>query len=151
EAVADVGHEAGDFNAAVFIARKADPTLGALFSHIDADHLSAAALLLALDDLRINLERQRPFAGALALARQLTGGADPSVQDALSRLAPYAAGGVPNIDALRTELKAVSAGVTEAEVLKKSTPFWNKTLRRLTPFARIRRAGTAQGQGPDAV
>jgi hypothetical protein len=149
---AAVGIANGDpanLNAAIGIARKQDPTLSALFSHIDDNHLGAAALLLSLDDLRRRIARQEPFADDLALAASVTGN-DPAVRTALANLLPYAETGIAGRGTLAQQLVDLSAAVVTSEVQGDDGPLKAQAVQRLSQFVKIRRTADVAGKGADA-
>jgi uroporphyrinogen-III synthase len=144
------GGNSDDFNTAVALARKQDATLRALFSHIDDRHLGAAALLLALNDLRSALEHRQPFANSLSLAHKLSG-TDPVVMQVLDTLSPYAQTGLRSSGALQEEFKEVATDIVAAKYAQAPRSLQDEALRRLSAFVKIRKVDDTEGPGIEAM
>lgn len=137
-------------------------TLGAGLSEMSHDNADialkrqrAAALVLALGQLRATLSGDRPFAAELAAAEDL-GRGDPDLAakliPALAPLKPFAASGAPTLTQLQAELPAAAiAQAASADAagaaLGVESGWLQKTLNRLSELVTVRPVGDVEGEG----
>lgn len=137
-------------------------TLGAGLSEMTQDNADiglkrqrAAALVLALGQLRAGLTSDRPFSAELAAAEDL-GRADPDIAaklaPALDPLKPIADTGAPTLSQLQASLptaaiaQAASADAAGA-ALGVDSGWLQKTLNRLSELVTVRPVGDVEGDG----
>jgi uroporphyrinogen-III synthase len=136
-------------NAAVDVARRQDPTLGALLGHVDRHDLGAAALLLALNELRADIDREQPFEDDLQLVIAVAG-SDPKTLASLRSLAPYAKNGVLSRKGLAREFRGLAGEIVMAKLEGEDASVKARALRRMSEYVRIRKVdGT--GDSVDAT
>ncbi len=143
------GNDMQSMNAAVAVARTQDPTLGALFSHVDSKNLGAAAMLLALNELRSDLDRQQPFDSDLAVVMKFSAD-DPELKKALLRLAPYAANGVLSRATLQDQFSGLAGDIVAAKVAGQPASVQERALQRLNDLVKVRKADDITGTSTDA-
>lgn len=136
-------------------------TLGAGLTEITQDNADialkrqrAAALVLALGQLRASLSSDRPFSAELAAAEDL-GRADPDVAaklaPALDPLKPFADIGAPTLSQLQASLptatiaQAASADAA-GDALGVESGWLQKTLNRLSELVTVRPVGDVEGE-----
>ncbi len=141
---------ADDMNAAVAVARKQDPALSTIMGHIAPEDLGAAAMLLALNEFRENVNGERPFQNDLVLMRKLAG-KNAALQKALDRLTPYAKNGVLSRSTLQKEFKNIAADIVMAKLQGKDLSVQEEMLKRLDRLVKVRRIDDIDGQSVDAV
>ncbi|MDE2336289.1 MAG: hypothetical protein KGL10_03150, partial [Alphaproteobacteria bacterium] len=117
--------------------RRQGGALGGLFGSLSGDDVAAGALLLALNEFRSDVGGGRPYAADLALLQKFTGN-DPRMNRALNRLAPYAASGVLNRQALQTELGGLMGDVVKSEMTGQDISVQKDAEKR---YARLVKAG----------
>lgn len=145
------GAMSGDqMNKVVAMTRDQDPTLKALLADVDSKHLSAAAMLLAMNELRSNMDRQRPFKEDLKLVQRMAGD-DPEMQAALQRLAPYAESGVLNRGALQQQFSGLASDIVMAKLQGEDLSVQDEALKRFQKFVKVRRVDDVTGNTVDAT
>jgi hypothetical protein len=132
------------------MARLQDPTLNRVLEGVDARNLGAAALLLAVNELRTHIDTQQPFKEDLALVEKIAG-ADPAMHKALSNLAPYAESGVLSRQSLQREFKGLAGDIVMAKFSGEDASVKTRALQRLSKLVKVRRIDDVKGDGPDAV
>lgn len=139
-----------DLVEAVAVARKQDPALNGLMGHVDAKDLGAAAMLVALNEFRGNVSRERPFENDIALLSKLSGN-DPAMKKALIELAPYAKSGVLSQEGLRREFKSLAMEIVMAKLQGEDLSVQEKVLKRMDKYVKMRKTGDIKGVTTDAV
>lgn len=130
-------------------ARKNNPALAALLQNVSAKDLGAAALLLALNEFRNNVNADRPYAEDLALLQKYAGD-DPEMQKALARLAPYAEHGVLNPAALREQFQGLASDIVMAKLQGQDLSIKQEMLARLGTLVKVRKIDDISGDSVDA-
>ena len=100
------------------------------------------SLVLATGDLTAALGSARPFAPVLDAFRRIAG-EDPEIENALARLAPFAATGVPTLDGLRARFPAAANAIVRAAPATEDSDWIDETVTRLSQLVTIRRTGGA--------
>jgi uroporphyrinogen-III synthase len=139
-----------NFNGSVEEARKKDPTLDALLGPVKGQDLAAGAMLLVLNEFRSNVSNSRPYAQDLATLQKFAGN-DPKMNQALQKLAPYAAGGVMNRKALQAELKGLAGDIVMAKLHGQDVSVQEQARKRFERLSQAQNAGDISGAGSDAV
>jgi len=135
---------------AVDQARQKDPTLNKLTDGMSTRELGAAALLLALNELRSNMSSERAFEQDLAVVQKFAGN-DPALQQALQNLAPYAKSGVLSKETLQKEFRGMAADIVMAKLRGEDAGVRERVLERLGKYAKVRKVDDIQGDSVDAV
>lgn len=130
-------------------ARGQNDSLGRTLTDISGRDLEAAAMLLALTQLREAADRETPFTEDLALLRQVAQGADPALAASVDKLAPYAATGILSPEGLRRELLATAGDIIAAKARGENVSIKDKILTRLRALFTIRKDGMPMGAGDD--
>jgi uroporphyrinogen-III synthase len=140
----------GDVARTVDNARDQDKTLNSLFGSVKGRDVGAAAMLLALNEFRGDINGDRPYAQDLALLKKLTGD-DPRMNRALENLAPYAENGVMNRQALQTELGGLAGDIVTAQLQGEDISVQDAAKKRFARLSRASNVNQIQGSTPDAV
>ncbi|CAA7616389.1 mitofilin family membrane protein [Magnetospirillum sp. UT-4] len=118
---------------------------------LQARRSSAAALLLAVGQLREALAKALPYDAELRALKALAG-QDAEIAAAAEILKERAAAGIPTAATLQTRFHAMAAALVRAEVLPADAGWVRQTLDRLASLVTIRREdGAAAGASPAAV
>jgi len=144
------GGKPEDFGPAADAARRQDPALNALLGNISARDLGAAVLLLSLNELRSDIDRQQPFGDDLELVKKFAGD-DPAMNAALAKLAPYAENGVLSRAALQDEFKGLAADIVMAKLAGQDVSVKDEVLQRLSKLVKVRRVDDVTGDSVDAT
>lgn len=144
------GSDPAALNAAISAARKSDPALDKILSHVAIEDLGAAALLLALNEYRGDVSNERPFQDDLMILQKFAGN-DPQLQQSLQRLAPYAERGVLSRQRLQKEFKDLAAEIVMAKLRGEDLSVKEEMLRRLGNLVKVRRVDDIEGESVDAI
>lgn len=109
----------------------------------------AAALVVAVGQLRQALRGSEPYPGALAAVRALAED-DPALEAPLALLAPGAAGGVATAGELRRRFAALAGAIVRAGAGETKSDWLDSALDRLSGLVRVRRVGDVAGGGAEA-
>lgn len=104
---------------------------------------------LAAGKLRDAVAQAAPFADEIAALKRL-GGSNPDITQAISRIEPFAAKGVPTRSTLFADLPATVDAVLEAARKPAQTGWIGRLTGKLTGFVTVRRID-GKGDGPDAL
>jgi hypothetical protein len=115
--------------------------LGQTLSSVTGRDLSAAAMLLALTQLREAVDRQTPFANDLALLRDVAQSADPELAASVDKLAPYAQSGVLSPTGLKKELSDMSTDIITAKLKGENVSLKDRILARLQNLFTLKKDG----------
>jgi uroporphyrinogen-III synthase len=104
---------------------------------------------LAAGNLRDAVAQASPFADEIAALRRL-GGSNPDIAQAISRMEPFAAKGVPTRSTLFADLPATVRAVLDAAREPAKTGWIGRVTGKLTGFVTVRRVD-GKGDGPDTL
>ena len=104
---------------------------------------------LAAGKLREAVAQARPFVDEIAALKRL-GGSNPDIAQAISRMAPFAAKGVPTRSTLFADLPATVEAVLDATREPAETGWIGRITAKLTGFVTVRRID-GKGVGTNAV
>jgi len=104
---------------------------------------------LAAGKLRDAVAQATPFTDEIAAFKRL-GGSNPDIAQAISRIEPFAAKGVPTRNALFADLPATVGAVLDAARTPAKTGWVGRVTAKLTGFVTVRRID-GKGDGPDAL
>ncbi|MEQ8252424.1 MAG: uroporphyrinogen-III synthase [Oceanibaculum nanhaiense] len=126
--------------------------LGALkqsLSEIEAGAGEREALVLAAAQLAGPLQQGLSYEIELAALKR-TAGADPLVAEIAVQLQPYAAQGVPTLEALRQRFPDVAGEAVRAARVGESDSVVGQTLNRIAGLVSLRRVGQVEGDTAEA-
>ena len=146
--MAVTGSDPASLNAALTEARKSDPTLDKILGSVDAKDVGAAALLLALNEYRNNVNSGQPFQSDLTVLRKIAGN-DPEMQAALTRLAPYAESGVLSRDRLQKEFAGTAMDIAMAKYNGQDVSAQDAFKKRIAALVKVRKIDDIKGNGVD--
>lgn len=109
--------------------------------NLTKSELQAATMLIALTQLRSSIDRQSAFADDLTLLRSLTDEDDQELQEAITRLSPYAQEGVLSLGGLQKQLKLLSNDIVSASLKGENISIKEKALARFNNVVSITREG----------
>jgi hypothetical protein len=147
--VTDLQGRTDQLDNALVQAKSENDALGRTLSDVSGRDLQAAAMLLALTQLRESADRQTPFAEDLALLREVSAGNDPELAASIDKLAPYAATGVMSPAGLKRELQASANDIITAKLNGEDVSFKEKIMGRLKSLFSIRKDGVAVAGGEE--
>jgi len=149
--VASLEGDMNKLNMAVDDARQGNEALAMIFKDVSRQDAGAAAMLLALSQLREMVSGDRtPFSKDLEMVRALVGG-QPEMQEALASLAPYAEIGLLSQDILKTEFKALAGDIVLAQLRGEDMSIKERALKRMNNLVRVRRRTEVKGQTTEAI
>lgn len=126
--------------------------LGALkqsLSEIEAGAGEREALVLAAAQLAGPLQQGLSYEIELAALKR-TAAADPLVAEIAAQLQPYAAQGVPTLEALRQRFPDVAGEAVRAARVGESDSVVGQTLNRIAGLVSLRRVGQVEGDTAEA-
>ena len=126
--------------------------LGALkqsLSEIETGAGEREALVLAAAQLAGPLQQGLSYEIELAALKR-TAGADPLVAEIAMQLQPYAAQGVPTLEALRQRFPDVAGEAVRAARVGESDSVVGQTLNRIAGLVSLRRVGQVEGDTAEA-
>jgi len=103
--------------------------------------LSAAAMLLAMTQMRDSMNRAQPFAEDLAVLQQLVGNDDPELTAAINRLAPYAENGILTPEGMSNELRGVTGEIIAGALRGEDVSVQDKIMARLGDILSVQKDG----------
>ncbi len=129
-------------NASLDAARTQSAAVGETFAGVPAEELKAAAMLLAMSQVRSSLNRDnQPFADDLVLLQNLVGSDNPELNEALAKLAPKAEEGVLTPAGLSNELKSLTGDIVIASLKGEDVSMQEKAAARFNNFLQIEQDG----------
>jgi hypothetical protein len=126
---------------ALSAARVDQDALGRTLSDVSARDVQAAAMLMALTQLRDTTSRETPFADDLALLREVAQNSDPALLASIDALAPYAASGVLSPSGLKRELLASASDIIAAKARGENVSIKDRIIARFQSLFSIKKDG----------
>lgn len=124
---------------------------GRRIDRLVASDSATQALVLAIGQLRTTIDTGQPYAQPLSALRALAAGIDETVDD-LAALAPRAATGIPDRDALKTGFPAMAQAVREAVLVPADADWMTQAVARIEGLVTVRPApGEVDGDDAKAV
>ena len=133
--------EMGELNTSLEQAQQDNDALSRSLENVSQKDLGAAAMLLALTQMRTSLDRSEPFADDLAMLKKLAGEDNPELQASIDRLAPYAESGVLTPEGLSEELRGLSSDIAAAKLRGENVSIKDKIMARLSQILSINKDG----------
>ena len=121
--------------------QKSNTALGQALEGVSPKELKAAAMLIGLSQFRDSLGRSEPFADDLAMMQRLSGNNDPELNDAITKLAPYAEKGVLSPNGLSSELKGLTGDILVASVKGEDVSIQDKAMARFQKYISVEKDG----------
>jgi hypothetical protein len=132
----------GALDAALAQARAGSAAAGQAFAGLPDTELKAAAMLLAMTQVRSALARDgAAFDDDLALMRNLVGDGDPALTAAIDRLAPHAASGVLTPGGLLTEFRGLAGDAVAASLRGEDVALSERAAARFHKIVQVERDG----------
>jgi uroporphyrinogen-III synthase len=127
-------------------------TVGALDASLGerSEQRRGDSLVLALGQIREQLARGVPYAGALATARALAA-EDQAVLEQLAALEPAAERGAPARAVLHERFDAAAAEAVRSDRVAAARGWWRPIADRLSSLVSLRRVGAVEGDGTEAI
>lgn len=122
-------------------AKAENAEMAASMQNVTSRDLSAAAMLLAMTQMRSNLNRSQPFADDLAILQELVGNDDPELTAAINRLAPYAESGVLTTEGLSSEFRGIAGDIVAAALRGEDVSIQDKIMARMGQLLSIEKDG----------
>lgn len=129
-------------NAMLERGRSQSESLGQTFADVPPEDLKAAAMLLALTQMRSTLSRENvPFAQDLDLLLKMTGDDDVELRAALLKLAPHAERGVLTPTGLSEEFRGLAGDVVVSSLKGEDVSLMEKAQARMNDFLAVEKDG----------
>lgn len=148
--VADLKRNSADAAAVLRLSDRVEKVETAL-RDVQTQRSSAAALMLAVGQLREALSKAMPFDAELRAVKALAP-QDAELTPALEALKPRAVSGIPSFPTLAGRFHSLAPELVRAQVLPDQQSWWRQTLDRVATLVVIRREdGDAAGQSAAAL
>lgn len=131
-------------------AKQDNDALADMLEGMSGNELKAAAMMLAVTQLRESLMGEGTAEQDLATVRMLAGD-DPELLAAIDKLAPYARNGIMSRTTLTREFKGLAGEIVQAELRGEDVSWKDKAMNRLDNLVSVRKKGMAEGQDTDAI
>lgn len=131
----------GEMDVALEQARAENAELAESLQGVSGRDISAAAMLLAMTQMRDSLNRAEPFASDLQILQQLVGEDDPELTAAINRLAPYAENGVLTPKGLSAELRGLTGEIIAASLRGEDVSIQERMAARLGQILSVEKNG----------
>jgi hypothetical protein len=131
----------GEFDAALQQAKDNNAELAQSMDNVTGRDMGAAAMLLAMTQMRESLNRSEPFAKDLAVLQELVGNDDPELNSAIARLAPYAESGVLTPEGLSSEFRGIAGEIVGAALRGEDVSIQDKILGRIGQILSVKKNG----------
>lgn len=131
-----------DLDVALAEAQKENGALAETIGKVSSTDLTAAAMLLALNQFRASIDRQEPLADDIALLKSVINpDENPDLAASIDRLTPFATSGVMSAAGLQGELQGLAGEIVQARLEGKQAPWQDIAKARLQELFDIRRNG----------
>ena len=131
----------GDFDAALQDAKNNNAELAESMENVTGRDMGAAAMLLAMTQMRNSVNRSEPFDDDLAVLQELVGNEDPELTAAITRLAPYAQSGVLTPEGLSAEFRGVAGEIVGAALRGENVSIQDKIMGRIGQILSVKKNG----------
>ncbi|MCB1782939.1 MAG: hypothetical protein KDI13_02995 [Alphaproteobacteria bacterium] len=131
-----------DISSLLMQARTQSDALGKTFKDVPQEDLKAAAMLLAMAQMRDSLNRNdKPFADDLKLLQKIAGKDNPELQASLLKLAPYAESGVLTPSGLSDEFRGLAGDVVVSSLNGEDVSIADKAKARMNDLFQVEKDG----------
>ncbi len=131
-------------------AKQDNDALSDMLQGITGKELKAAAMLMAVSQLRQSLMQEGGFEQDLATVRALAGD-DPETLAALEKITPYAREGIVSRDALKSEFRGLAGDIVSAKLKGEDVSIQDRFFARMDNFVQVRKTGMVKGEDTSAV
>ena len=132
----------GDLDLALAAAQKENGALAETIGKVSTTDLTAAAMLLALNQFRTSIDRQEPLAEDVALLKSVINpDNNPDLAASIDRLTPFAASGVMSAEGLQTELSGLATAIVQARLQGDQASWQDIAKARLQQIFDVRNNG----------
>lgn len=122
--------------------RQSDPNVAQMTEGVASDDLKAAAMLLAMSQLRASLLRDNDsFSSDLALLKKTLASDDPQLQAAIDRMAPISEIGVLTPVGLANEFRGLGVDIVSASLSGEDVSIGDKAKARFSDLFTIEKNG----------
>lgn len=136
----DIENDA-EMNAVIANAREQNESVRETLQDVPQEDLKAAALLLAMTQMRTSLNRSnKPFQDDYVVLKNLSAD-NVELQAALDRLAPYAQSGILTPAGLQSEFKTVAGNIVFASLKGEDVSVQEKAVARLNELVELQKNG----------
>ena len=124
------------------VIREESDTVGKTFDGVEDQDLKAAAMLLAMSQMRDTLRRDRESFGTdLNLLRKLVGSENPALMASIDKLAPHADEGVLSPTGLKNEFRGLAGDVVSASLEGEDVSITDKAKARFGDILKVEKDG----------
>ena len=124
------------------VIREESPSIEKTFEGVQNDDLKAAAMLLAMSQMRDTLARDNEsFETDLELLRKLVGSENPALLASIEKLSPHAREGVLTPDGLSEEFRGMAGEIAVASIQGEDVSIKEKAKARLNDLLKLERDG----------
>ena len=124
------------------VIREESDTVGKTFDGVEDQDLKAAAMLLAMSQMRDTLRRDREsFDTDLNLLRKLVGSENPALMASIDKLAPHADEGVLSPTGLKNEFRGLAGDVVSASLEGEDVSITDKAKARFGDILKVEKDG----------
>lgn len=131
----------GDFETRLQNAKDNNAELAKSLENVTGRDMGAAAMLLAMTQMRSSLNREQPFADDLVVLQELVGNEDPELTASIERLAPYAESGVLTSDGLSSEFRSMAGDILSAALRGEEVSVQDKIMGRIGQILSVEKDG----------
>ncbi|MDH5722798.1 MAG: hypothetical protein OEY94_05710 [Alphaproteobacteria bacterium] len=129
-------------NAYLDQARSQSASLGQTFENVPQNDLQAAAMLLAMTQMRSSLNREsKPFDDDLGLLMNMVSDDNIELRTSLEKLAPHAKEGILTPDGLSNEFRSLAGDVIESSLKGEDVSLLEKAQARMNNLLAIEKDG----------
>lgn len=131
-----------DLDVALAEAQKQNGALAETIGKVSTTDLTAAAMLLALNQFRASIDRQEPLADDITLLKSVINpDENPDLAVSIDRLTPFATSGVMSAGGLQTELQGLAGEIVMARLQGDQASWQDIAKARVQQLFDIRRNG----------
>lgn len=131
-------------------AKQDNDALADMLEGLTGQELKAAAMMLAVSQLRTTLMQGGSYEQDLATVRMLAGD-DAELLAAIDKIEPYARQGILTRDSLKTEFKGLAGDIVMAKMRGEDVSVKDRFMDRLSNVVSVRKSGMAEGEDTDAI
>jgi len=129
-------------NALLDSARAKNEDLNKAFESVPKNELKAAAMLLAMTQVRSSLNRkEEAFDGDLELLMNMVGASDPALHSSLLKLAPHAKAGILTPSGLKEEFQTITGETVAASLRGEDVSFSDKMSAKMNDILQVEKDG----------
>jgi hypothetical protein len=131
----------GEFETNLQNAKDNNEELAKSLENVTGRDMGAAAMLLAMTQMRSSLNREQPFAQDLVVLQELVGDEDPALTASIQRLAPYAENGVLTPEGLSSEFRGMAGDILSAALRGEEVSVQDKIMGRIGQILSVEKDG----------